>query len=68
MRTALILWILLSAPAALFVIGWGLMLILDAAGLLAFVLSSAVLATAFLGIASLLDSRQPPTIPPQRDR
>jgi hypothetical protein len=58
MRTALILLILISAPASLFVLGWGLILIYEAAGLTALVLSSLSLFIAALGIASLLDKHQ----------
>lgn len=58
MRNILALWVLLCAPAAMFVMGWGLMLIYREAGLLAFVICCAVMFTAALGIASLLDKHQ----------
>lgn len=59
MRNLLALLVLLSAPAALGVMGWGLVLIWKAAGLLVFALCCGVMVIAGLGIASLLDSQQP---------
>lgn len=60
MRNLLALWVLLCAPAALFVMGWGLMLIYREAGMAAFLVSCVVMFTAALGIASLLDKNQQP--------
>lgn len=59
MRNILALWVLLSAPAALGVVGWGLILILKATSLPVFLACCAVMITTGLGMASLLDSRQP---------
>jgi hypothetical protein len=60
MRNLLILLIILSGPAALGVVGWGLMLIYHTAGLVVFVGCCAVIFIAALGFASLLDKRQQP--------
>ena len=60
MRNILALLVLLCAPGALFVIGRGLLLIYETDGLVAFMLSCAIIAVAGLGIASLLDTRQDP--------
>ena len=60
MRNILAMLILVSGPGALFVVGWGLTLIREEAGLAAFVVSCAVIAVAGLGIASLLDKNQRP--------
>lgn len=68
MKTAVIVWVLLSAPVALFTVGWGLKLIFDAAGMVVFMLCCASIATAGLSIASLLDSRETPHSPPRADR
>lgn len=57
-RMALIALILVSGPASLFVMGWGLMLIYKAAGLVAFLLSCLSLVIVGLGFASLLDEAQ----------
>jgi len=68
MRGILMLWILLCAPMALGVLGWGLLLIYKAAGLVIFLICCAIMVTAGLGLASLLDNRQPPPNQRQRDR
>jgi hypothetical protein len=68
MKTLLIVWVLISAPISLFVIGWGLSLIYEEAGMLALVLSSAALITCLLGVLSLLDRHQPPPSQRQADR
>ena len=57
MKTALIVWVLLSAPASLAVIGWGLILILEATNLGVFAACCAVIVTGVLAIASLTDRR-----------
>ena len=59
MQNVFILLLLLAAPASLGVIGWGLILIWQTAGLVAFFLSCAAIAAAGLGVASLLDKNQP---------
>lgn len=58
MRNLVIIWVLLSAPLALAVMGWGLILIYREAGMVVFLLSCAVMFTAALGIATLFDKRQ----------
>ena len=68
MRNLLYLWILLCGPGALFVLGWGLKLIYREAGLGVLMLCSAVIVTAGLGLASLLDTRRPLPNPPRRDQ
>ena len=60
MRNLAILLVLLSAPASLGVIGWGLVLIWKAAGMVAFLLSCFVVAIAGLGVASLFEDHRPP--------
>lgn len=59
MRNLLAALILLSGPAALGVMGWGLFLIYEAAGLVAFVACCVVMFIAALGVASLLDKHRP---------
>lgn len=59
MKTALIVWTLLSAPISLFALGWGLLLIYREAGMAFFLIASVAVFTSALGIASLLDKRQP---------
>lgn len=59
MRTLAILVVLISAPASLGVIGWGLVLIWKTAGIAAFLLSCLVVAIAGLGVASLLEDHRP---------
>lgn len=68
MRNLLYLWILLSGPGALFVLGWGLKLIYREAGLAVLMVCSAVVVTAGLGLASLLDTRRPLPNPQRRDQ
>lgn len=58
MKNLVIIWVLLSAPLALAVTGWGLILIYREAGMVAFLLCCAVIFTAALGIATLFDKRQ----------
>ena len=59
MRNILALIVLLCAPGALGVMGWGLVLIWEATNLPVFLACCAVMVVAGLGLASLLDSRQP---------
>lgn len=68
MKTALIVWVLLSAPLTLFYMGWGLSLVYREAGMGAFLLGCVSMATGGLGLASLLDKHQPPQNQKQGDR
>lgn len=60
MRLLLIIFVLLCAPASLGVMAWGLLLIYQATSIGVFLLCCAILSVAGLGVASLLDKRQPP--------
>jgi hypothetical protein len=60
MRNILAALILLSGPAALGVLGWGLALIYQTAGLAVFMACCAVISVAALGVASLLDKHRQP--------
>lgn len=59
MRNILAFLILLSGPGALGVMGWGLVLIYQTAGLAVFLVCCAVMSIAALGVASLLDKHRP---------
>lgn len=64
MKTALIIWVLLSAPISLSAVGWGLFLIYSEAGLIVFAICCVSLITSALGIAAILDKHSP--LPPRR--
>lgn len=66
MRTIFIALILISGPAFLGVMGWGLFLIWKATNLAVFVVCCAVVLTAGAGVASVLDKHQP--LPPRKPR
>lgn len=55
MRTLLILAVALCAPLSMFVVGWGLFLIYEEAGLVFFVISCVSLIVTFAGIALAID-------------
>lgn len=59
MKTALIIWVLLSAPVTLIGMGWGLTLIYRTAGLGPFLVFCVSYFTAGVAVASILDKRQP---------
>lgn len=59
MRNLFAFLILICGPAALGVMGWGLFLIYEAAGLAVFLICCAVMFIAALGVASLLDKHRP---------
>lgn len=64
MKTALIIWALLSAPISLTGMGWGLSLIYRDAGLAVFLVICLSLFTSAIGIASILDTLKP--LPPRK--
>ena len=68
MKTIVIIWVLISAPLSLGVIGWGLTLIFHQAGMVAFLFSCVVLFTGALAVAALIDEARQTRTPPQRDR
>jgi hypothetical protein len=67
-KNALLLLIFASAPIMLFSYGWGMKLLFREVGPVVFLVFCAAHAMAWIAVAFLFDSRQPPTQTPKRER